>query len=141
MAGRRALAEEEDLARELLRSLDEKQRKAAVIAEKAPADILTLPGRPLGTAEPVGLEAGAMTEPQRAMLRRLVEEFAHNLRPELADEQMQRMLGEKMEGVRFAWAGGTERGEGHYYRLTGRAFVIEYDNTQDHANHVHTVWH
>lgn len=45
-----------------------------------------------------------------------------------------------LEAVRFAWAGGLERGQGHYYRVQGRTFVMEYDNTQDHANHIHTVW-
>lgn len=140
-AGRRALAAEEDLARALLRSFDEAQRRAAVIAERAPADILALPGRPLDEAAPAGLEASRMEPAQREMLRRLVEEYARNLRPDLAAAQLERMLGPNLGGVRFAWAGGLEPGEPHYYRIVGRTFVIEYDNTQDRANHVHTVWH
>lgn len=140
-AGRRVLAAEEDLARALLRSFDEAQRRAAVIAERPPADILTLPGRPLDAAAPAGLDASGMEPAQREMLRRLVEEYARNLRPDLAAAQLERMLGADLGGVRFAWAGGLEPGEPHYYRIVGRTFVIEYDNTQDRANHVHTVWH
>ena len=45
-----------------------------------------------------------------------------------------------IDGIRFAWAGGMERGQPHYYRLQGPTFLVEYDNTQDGANHVHTVW-
>ncbi len=42
--------------------------------------------------------------------------------------------------MRFAWAGPEQRGEGHYYRVAGPTFLIEYDNTQDDANHIHSVW-
>ena len=75
------------------------------------------------------------------MLDELLEEFANNLRGGLAKAELERIRGAGMGAVRFCWAGGEKRGEGHYYRLVGPTFVIEYDNTQDHANHVHTVWH
>jgi hypothetical protein len=42
--------------------------------------------------------------------------------------------------VTFAWSGSEEPGRGHYYAVRGPTFVIEYDNTQDGANHVHAVW-
>ena len=45
-----------------------------------------------------------------------------------------------MESLAFAWAGGTERGQGHYYAVRGSRFLLEYDNTQNGANHIHTVW-
>ena len=52
---------------------------------------------------------------------------------------MARVRGELAE-VRFAWMGGIAEGQGHYYRIQGRSFLIEYDNTQDGANHIHCVW-
>lgn len=140
-AGHRALAAEEDLARALLASLDPAQRSKAVISTDAPREIITLPGRSLDVGPVVGLAGSEMTEPQRRALDALIREYAGNLRPELAKEQLDRMLGGGLADIRFAWAGGAEPGRGHYYRITGPTFIIEYDNTQDHANHVHTVWH
>lgn len=139
--GERVLGEEEDLGRELLASLDERQRAEAIIDVKAPADILTSPGRDLDRAEAVGLAYGAMNVTQRALLVRLLDVYAKNLRQSLAEQEMTRIRTAGLEKVRFAWAGEAGAGQPHYYRLTGPTFVIELDNTQDHANHVHTVWH
>jgi hypothetical protein len=58
----------------------------------------------------------------------------------MASDQMRRIRGAGLDGVRFLWIGSAEQGRPHYYRLHGPTFVIEYDNTQDGANHVHTVW-
>lgn len=140
-AGLRVLAAEEDLARELLASLDAAQRKAAIISDQAPREVLLLPGRAVSSiGEAVGLAAAEMRADQRAMLSRLIEEYAHNLEHDLAHQQLDRITAAGIEKVRFAWAGSDVRGQPHYYRLHGPTFVIEYDNTQDGANHVHTVW-
>ena len=82
-----------------------------------------------------------MTPAQRGLLERLIGEYAHNLRHELAEQELDRIRSADMGKVRFAWAGTLEVGRPHYYRITGPTFVIEYDNTQNDANHVHTVWH
>lgn len=140
-AGVRVLAVEEDLGRELLRSLDAGQLKQALISETAPADILSVPGRSLDEVETTGLAVSAMSGAQRGMVERLLEEYAGNLRYELASQEMERIRAAGIEQIRFAWAGSADRGKGHYYRLSGPTFVIEYDNTQNDANHVHTVWH
>jgi hypothetical protein len=58
----------------------------------------------------------------------------------LADQELSKLRAAGMENVFFAWAGGGECGQPHYYRIQGPTFVMEYDNTQDHANHIHTVW-
>jgi hypothetical protein len=140
-AGRRVLAMEEDLARELVLSLDDQQRAEAVVAPEAPADILTAPGRDLGAAPPAGLAYSKMTDLQKAFLDRIIREYVENLRAELAEGELNRIERAGRENLRFAWAGATEPGRAHYYRITGPTFIIEYDNTQDGANHVHTVWH
>jgi hypothetical protein len=139
-AGLRVLAAEEDLGRDLARSLSAEQRKAAVVSEEAPRDILAVPGRGLDGVPATGLAVAEMTGEQRALVERLLGEFAGNLRHEMAAPELERVRGAGLEKVVFAWAGGMERGQGHYYRLSGPTFVIEYDNTQDGANHVHTVW-
>jgi hypothetical protein len=84
---------------------------------------------------------GDATGDQRALALRLVEEYAGNMRGDLAEAELRRMSEAGIERVHFAWAGPLDPGHGHYYRLHGPTLLIEYDNTQNDANHVHSVWH
>jgi hypothetical protein len=138
--GRRALAAEEDLGRALMRALTEDQRRVARIADQAPDDIVTGNDREAKLAAPTGLSYARMTPDQQARLRALVEVYAGRLRTELAQAELQRIADRGWDRLHFAWAGGLEAGEGHYYRIHSPEFVIEYDNTQNGANHVHTSW-
>lgn len=138
-AGWRVLGAEEDLARRLLASLDVAQRADAVIAARAPAEILMTPG-PNDPPAPSGLPFSRMRPQQRDLLLALIGEYVGNVERALAAAHWERIRGAGLGAVRFAWAGGAARGEGHYYRVQGPTFVIEYDNTQDGANHVHTVF-
>jgi hypothetical protein len=140
-AGLRVLAEEEDLARELVKSLSEAHRKTAIIEATAPRDVITVPGYEIDMLKPAGLAASEMSAEQAQLLHQLIALFANNLRGELAQQELSQLTDEKFGQVRFAWAGGLERGEGHYYRVHGPFFIIEYDNTQNDANHIHAVWH
>ncbi len=141
LAGQRVLGAEEDMGWELIKSLDEAQRKEATLAGNVPGDILTIPGRALDETPSVGLSYSAMTPAQREVLDRILEEYVGNLRHDVAAEQLQRIRSAGMDKIRFAWAGKTDPGHPHYYRISGPTFVIELDNTQNEANHVHTVWH
>jgi TonB family protein len=138
--GLRVLSGEEDHARALLKALDEKQRAVAVYEPKAPPDIFTLAKNDISPLTPPGLKASEMTSAQFAMLEKLVNEYAANVAPELAAERMKQFKSAKRDQITFAWAGGMERGEGHYYRVQTPAFLIEYDNTQNNNNHIHSVW-
>ncbi len=141
LAGLRVLGAEEDLARALLASLDGKQRERAVIAADAPADVILGPGRAATfLGEPQGLPGALMDAAQRALLWRIVREYVENLRPEFAEAQLARITAADPDRIAFAWAGSAAPGQPHYYRLHGPTFVIEYDNTQDDSNHVHTVF-
>jgi hypothetical protein len=138
-AGWRLLAAEEDLGRELVRSLDPAQLKKALIATEAPADILMGPSRDaLERFE--GLPASELSASQQDLLWRLLKESVENLRPELANAEWQRIASQDRASIWFAWAGALEPSHGHYYRVHSPRFVFEYDNTQNDANHVHTVW-
>ncbi len=138
--GRRALAAEEDLGRALMKSFDSEQHRIALISARAPSDIITGSDREAKLAAPTGLPYAQMTPDQQAQLRALVEVYAGRLRAELAKVELQKIADRGWNAVHFAWAGGLEPGQGHYYRIHGPDFVIEYDNTQDRANHIHTVW-
>lgn len=138
--GLRALPKEEDLARELVKSLDAAQRAAAVIATNAPKDIITGNARQANSLEPLGLSSARLKPPQRKVLQALLKEYLFRYRNEIAEPELKRLQQAGDDQLHFAWAGGLEPGEGHYYRLQGPGFLIEYDNTQNNANHVHTVW-
>ncbi|MBI4430045.1 MAG: DUF3500 domain-containing protein [Ignavibacteriales bacterium] len=138
--GLRVLRLEEDLARELVLTLDNAQRAKTIISSRAPSDIITGSDREADIGKQRGLAASDMSHDQRAMLMRLVEEYINNFRSEIADEYLSNIGKDGIEKIHFAWAGRTTTGEPHYYRIHGPNFVLEYDNTQDDANHIHAVW-
>jgi hypothetical protein len=139
-AGLHVLEREEELAWKLVRSLDTKQASLAIISTNAPEDILTSTNRHINRLVPAGIAADKLSKSQAKLLRELVEEFARRNRPELADAELERIDRAGADKLFFAWAGPTEAGRGHYYRIQGRHFIIEFANTQNNANHVHTVW-
>jgi hypothetical protein len=139
-AGWRLLAAEEDRARDLLAALTPSQREQAIIAERTPGDIITGNDREARLEAKEGLSAGDMTAGQLVLLRRLLAEYAENVEPEMARVRYARIEEEGIERLHFAWAGSTEPGEPHYYRIHGPTVLIEYDNTQNDANHIHSVW-
>ncbi len=90
-------------------------------------------------ARPAGLPAAAMNSGQRDALRALIQQYVLRLPDEVAAAEAERVAG-VFDAIHFAWAGGLERGDPHYYRLQGPRFVVEYDNVQNGANHIHSVW-
>jgi hypothetical protein len=138
--GTRVLAGEEDRARELIKSLDAEQRKAAIFDATAPKEIFTEAKRRVQALETAGLAAAKLTPAQRGLLMKLIEEYVRRVRPELASEDLKKIQQAGIEKLQFAWAGGIEKGEGHYYRVQGPTFLLEYDNTQNNNNHIHAVW-
>jgi hypothetical protein len=140
LKGTRALANEEDLARALLESLTAEQRREAIVDDTAPPDIVTGNSRKAAIAGNAGLAASAMSARQQALLMRLIEEHASSQPPALSEARLERARAAGLSAVRFAWMGSEQRGRGHYYRIQGTTFLIEYDNTQNDANHQHVVW-
>ena len=137
--GTRILGAEEDLGRALVKSLDDEQRKVAVILAEAPKDIFNDPKR-VEPTKTEGLPQARMSPEQKATLLKLVREYLFRHRPDAAAEELAKVEKAGLEKLSFAWAGGLEPGQPHYYRVQGGSFVLEYDNTQNNANHVHSVW-
>jgi len=138
--GTRVLAKEEDLGRTLLHTFSGPLREKVMINVSAPADIVTGASQRAQMGAPVGVSMREMNTAQSKMLTELIEVYAHRLHKELADEEWAKLRAAGLENIHFAWAGGSEPGQPHYYRIQGPTFVVEYDNTQDNANHIHTVW-
>lgn len=137
-AGLRVLAAEEELARELVLALDEPQLARARLAGAVPADIAYVPAV-LKPEPPTGIAIAELRPEQRARLDRLLAEYARNLRGDLAEAELAR-IAPQLAAARFTWIGALERGQPCYWRVQGASFALEYDNTQNGANHAHTVW-
>jgi hypothetical protein len=138
--GLRVLGAESDLGRQLVRGLTPEQQEVAIIATEAPSDIINGPGRQAQPLKPEGLPASEMDDQQLQLLEDLVKEYVFRLRPELAQQDLRKIAEAGFKKLHFAWAGGLDAGQGHYYRVQGPTFILEYDNTQNNANHVHCVW-
>ena len=143
LAGLDTLETEQALARKLVQSLSPEQRKLAVFSDKAPRDILTAAEPRVGKDQfqpPQGIAFDKLDGSQQKMLLELVVTFTAKYRPEILAQIDEKTPLAKTDGMYFAWAGGMEPGEGHYYRIQTPDFLFEYDNVQGNANHVHTVW-
>ncbi|HZA37210.1 MAG TPA: DUF3500 domain-containing protein [Vicinamibacterales bacterium] len=138
--GTRVLAAEEDLARALLEGLTEAQRAKAVISTEAPDDMLTANNRKAAMQEDRGLSHEELTPEQRGLLMAVIEEYAGAQQRSIAQKRLEAVRTAGLGKVKFAWMGGLERGKRHYYRIQGPTFLIEYDNTQNDANHIHAAW-
>jgi hypothetical protein len=138
--GFRALDKEQDAGRALVMALDEAQKKAATFADVAPGDILTKTDVVVNPLNPAGLAASAMTAQQRELLMQLIDVYTGQMTPDIAAERQAEIKKAGVEKIAFAWAGPVTPGEKHYYRVQGPTFMIEFDNTQNNGNHIHSVW-
>src|SRR5579872_1240297 len=160
--GIRVLEAEEEMGRDVVKSLDADQKKVAILEQArvdsdleaatkagmkltrtpsgAYSDILTMASRKAALeGHPSGLVGSKMNAKQFEKLTALLEMYASNVPGQLAQSRMEQIK-KAGKNVYFSWAGGLERGDGHYYRIQAPAFLIEYDCTQDNANHIHSVW-
>ncbi|MBL8512451.1 MAG: DUF3500 domain-containing protein, partial [Betaproteobacteria bacterium] len=143
--GTRALAAEEDLGRALVTSLNADQTQLAVVSPSAPfgtsapLGIVTGNSREAAIQDDKGIAYAKLNQTQQGLLLSLIQEYANNQPPAVAQARLARAKAE-LSNIKFAWMGGREKGQGHYYRIQGSSFLIEYDNTQGNANHIHSVW-
>jgi len=139
-AGLRVLGREEDLGRGLLMALNAGQKGVAIVNKEAYKDIFTMADRQASLkGQPNGLQASKMTAKQRDLLTAILEEYAYSFPDDVAQARMEQVK-QAGSNMFFAWAGVAEKGGPHYYRIQSPTFLVEYDNTQNGANHVHSVW-
>ena len=127
-------------ARALLDTLDDSQKTTAIVPGAAPGDIVTMILPKVDPLSPAGIKATALTKAQRDKLMQLIDVYAGLMAPDVAAERMDRLKKAGLDNITFAWAGETEKGKKHYYRVQGPTFLVEYDNTQNDGNHIHSVW-
>ncbi len=140
MKGTRVLSAEEDLGRSLVQSLTPEQRAVAVLNTAAPNDIHTTNQRKAAIQADTGIAYARLSREQQGTLLALIEEYLSAQPRAQARQRLDKLRKAGLQTVKFAWMGGLDKGEGHYYRVQGSTFLIEYDNTQNNANHIHCVW-
>lgn len=139
-AGQRLIKEEEDLGFELVNSMTPAQRSKAVFQSVTFNDIQTTNAKIAARLDDSGIYAKELSRQQKMILEKLIVTYLSSMPEAIAGDRMKRVRAEAIEEILFAWAGGTEPGVPHYYRIQGKSFLIEFDNSQHNANHIHTVW-
>ncbi len=138
--GLRVLGREEDLASALVHSLTPAQRNTAIVEKAAPHDILTTNSRKAAlSGQPTGIAVSALTAKQKEMFQELLDEYCYNM-PDVLAQAREDQIRKAGNRLWFAWAGGIEPRDPHYYRIQSPTFLVEYDDTQDDTNHIHSVW-
>jgi hypothetical protein len=139
--GKQVLKDETELGFALLNSLDEKQTEKAIISTEAPGEILTAASRKAMISDPKGILYNELNKTQQKIFIQLLSIYIHRYTNSFALRMMQEIETAGLNNLRFAWAGAHQPGPGnpHYYRIQGPTIIIEYDNTQNNANHIHTV--
>jgi len=138
--GTRVLAAEEDIARDLATSLDSGQAADAILDIEVPRDIYTAAEQEVGPLDDIGISYSDLNSQQKRTLMAIIEELASTQPNAIAEARLDTIREDGLDNIKFLWIGSTERGDAHYYRVQGPSFLIEYDNTQNNANHVHLVW-
>ncbi|MBS1669444.1 MAG: DUF3500 domain-containing protein [Bacteroidetes bacterium] len=139
--GTQVLKDEEEMGFGMLHSLSSDQRKRAIVDTLAPADIVTFQNRVAMIEHPTGILYSELNPEQQQKLLGLINLYIHRFTKLFADDMLKEITAAGLENLRFAWAGYTDPviGKGAYYRVQGPTVIIEYDNTQNNANHVHSV--
>jgi hypothetical protein len=138
--GTRILGPMEDSARALITALDDTQRATAIIQKDALSEIVTTNKPRVDPLSPSGVVASAMTPAQRDLLMKVIDAYVSQMTDDVASERMAKIKKAGVDKIAFAWAGETERGKKHYYRVQGPTFLIEFDNAQNDGNHIHSIW-
>ncbi len=143
--GTRVLRLEEELAFELINSMDEARTATATIAEEAPADIRFAGEAQANVDEPVGIAMNELEPEQQEVLKRLMSVYIDAVPESVSNERRTLIDADGWDDIHFAWAGAKKPGIGHYYRIRGKSFLVEFVNTQadaagNPANHIHCVW-
>jgi hypothetical protein len=125
--------------------MSEDQRGKAIIAEEAPSEIRFAGEAQPGVGDPDGIPYSELDAEQQAKLNELVEVYVGAVADQVAEQRRALIEKQGWEDVHFAWAGALKPGIGHYYRIRGEGFLIEFVNTQadpdgNPANHIHSVW-
>jgi len=135
------LKEETDRGFALLHALSAEELKKAVVDTAAPNEILTAASRKAMISNPAGLRYSEMSPASKQLMLQLLTMYIHRYTKLFADDMLKKIQTAGLDNLWFTWAGYQTHELGHpcYYRIQGPTIIIEYDNSQNNANHIHTV--
>jgi hypothetical protein len=140
-AGFRTFPFEEDLGRELITSMSKSQQAVTILDSlKTPGDMMTMGKAKVDPINPVGIAYSSLDKTQQELLFSLITEYLGRMPLEIAAYRLNKIQKGELNNLYFSWYGGLKKGDEHYYRIQGKSFVIEYDNSQTKANHIHSAW-
>jgi hypothetical protein len=137
--GKQILKDESIIGFQLVNALTPTQQKEAVFSEQALPEIVSGNNRKAALLSPAGLKFSELTDPQKQMFLSLLDVYVKNYELGFANKLMEKIKKAGLENLTFGWAGSLQPGSGYYYRIQGPMLLIEFDNTQNNANHIHTV--
>lgn len=138
--GSRAMAREEDAARDIVRSLAGSLRQRVIFQSRAPSGHVTQNQVRVEPLPPVGLLLGELGNEQRSLALEIISTYLAALPPNIAARQQHRINASGIDTISFGWAGAIEPQRPHYYRLQGKTFLLEFDNSLNGGTHIHSVW-
>jgi len=136
----RVLGPEEDIARQILKLCTPEQQKLCWLSKEAPGEVPGPNQAQAAVADAVGLPVSKMSEDQKKLLQELLSEYLKNLPADVEQDRRKAVNEAGIDKITFAWFGQPDLHQAHHYRVQGPTFVIEYNNTQNNANHVHSMW-
>ena len=139
-AGLRAMPREEDAARELILSLDERKRTVALFQANSLTQHVTQNQPYVSPLEPLGLPAGEFNADQQALMIELIQTYLRSQTDNSATPTFERIQAAGIENILFGWAGSLEPRQPQYWRLQGPTFLLEFDNSRNGGTHIHSVW-
>lgn len=138
--GERTLKIEEDMGFDLVNSLTPAQLEKAIFQQESFKEIVSINLPKVDPLDPVGIAFNELNENQQKDLIRIIDEYLSALPKKAAKDRRKQVEAEGFSNITFGWVGAKELGSAHYYRIQGTSFLIEFDNSQNEANHIHTVW-
>lgn len=138
--GERTLANEEDLGIQLINDLSTEQQQKAIFQTSSLNEIVTFNTSQITPLKPVGIKMKGLNKGQQKLLINLIYEYLSSMPVDLANKRLENLKLEEINDIQFGWAGSTSIEKPHYYRIQGKSFLIEFDNIQNSANHIHSVW-
>ncbi len=139
--GKAVLKEETDKGFALLQALSPEELQKAITDSIAPNEIITAASRKAMVDHPAGIRYNELLPAHRQLLLQLINVYVHRYTTLFANDMLKEIQAAGLDQLRFAWAGNTQPvlGKAYYYRIQGPTIIIEYDNSQNNANHIHSV--
>ena len=131
---------EEWAARELVTSLDDGTRAAAIFQQDAPGRHETSNSPFVNPLPTVGIGVASLNPDQQSLVTEIIHKYLDTLPDQIAASHLDRLQAAGFESISFAWAGSLEAQRPHYYRLQGSTFLLEHDNSRNRGTHIHSVW-